>query len=484
MINKQKNEKNINPKNKNNINPLNNNNNNKRALLSLQMNSKANSNKSQNKFNLKRVKNYSIPNFIDKKKEKKEITIKKVNLRNINQINERQKKITTKNNQIINRINTTKTPDNLFNICKLSKFLKNTDLRQTIIIDDEGNNNLNLIIKESGKNACDQKGENIKEIKRDDIREEINDDNINSPFTSLFLEDSNKNNNIINKESKINIGNIHNNINMINLNTNNMKKNNEEKSKDKDKDNKRLDEYSQLFKLLNDNIEQFKNIIHKKDSNLCNKDRRKSCNNDKDKQYLFSSRENYKNIQNEKKVKSQEKVNKIILFNKTQNSKYVKKNKNTNYNTQTNKSKFRGQKIEEININNTLNFSKEKNISDLYSFLDSFTQDDLFQPLDNKHQKKSSKSLTNIFKNESKDDNAKKIKKKEIDKISSNEMSTNNKCDDEEIQMIVSGTDEHIKYDKLKNRDINPHFFSNDFVNKINKDEKKNVYINKECVIF
>jgi hypothetical protein len=61
-------------------------------------------------------------------------------------------------------------------------------------------------------------------------------------------------------------------------------------------------------------------------------------------------------------------------------------------------------------------------------------------------------------------------------------MSTNNKCDDEEIQ--ISGTDEHIKYDKLKNRNINPHFFSNDSVNKDNKDEKKNVNMNKDCLIF
>ena len=45
--------------------------------------------------------------------------------------------------------------------------------------------------------------------------------------------------------------------------------------------------------------------------------------------------------------------------------------------------------LAEININNSLNFSKENN-SKIYSFLDSFTQDDLFQPLDAKHQKKSS----------------------------------------------------------------------------------------------
>ena len=476
MINKQKNEKNIKPKSKNNINPLNNVKNN---LLTSQININANNNKSQNKLYLKRTKNNSISNFIDKKNDKKE-NIKKVNLRNANQINEKQKTIPTKNDKVIKRINTTKAQDNLFNICKLSQFLKNTDLKQTIIIDDQGNNNLNLIIKEGEKNVADQMGNNKKEIKRDNIKEEINDDNINSGFTSLFLEAS-KQDNIINIKPKKNqnLGNIPNNLNIINLNKNSLKKN---AAKSQDKDNKRIDEYSQLFKLLNENIEQFKNIIHKKDTNIENKEMKKNINNNKTKTKFFSSKENNNN--NEKDIKSQEKVNKVILFNRTQKNNYIKKCETKNFNTLSNKSKFRGSKLEEININNTIYFSKEKNNSDIYSFLDSFTQEDLFQPLDIKHKKKSSKSLTNIFKAENKDDYNynKKINKKEVGGISSNEMSTNNKCDDEEIQ--ISGTDEHIKYDKLKNRDINPHFFSNDNVNKITKNEKKKVNINTNCLIF
>ena len=475
MINKQKNEKNIKPKSKNNINPSNNNI--KSNLLSSQIKLKANSNKSQNKFYVKRIKNNSSSNFIDKKNDKKE-NIKKVNLRNTNQINERQKTMPTKNDKITKRINTTKTQDNLFKICKLSQFLKNTDLKQTIIIDDQGNNNLNLIIKEGGKNVCDQKGNNKKEIKKDFIKEEIND-NINSGFTSLFLEPSNKDNIMSIKSKKLqNIGNIPNNLNIINLNKKSIKKN---EAKSLDKDNKRIDEYSQLFKLLNENIEQFKNIIHKKDTIIENKERKKSISNNKNKTKFFSSRENYKNSNNIKRIKSKEKANNAILFNKTQKNNYIKKYGTKNYNTLSNKSKFRGSKFEEIN---TLNFSKEKNISDIYSFLDSFSQEDLFQPLEAKHQKKSSKSLTNIFKAENRDDcnYNKKIIKKEVDRISSNEMSTNNKCEEEDIQ--ISGTDELIKYDKLKNRDINPHFFSNDIVNKNNKNEKKNVNKNKDCLSF
>ena len=478
MINKQKNEKTIKTKTKNNIIPSNNNI--KNTLLSSQLISKSNSNKSETKFNLKRIKNNSITNFIEKKKDKQDNIKKKINLRNINQINEKQKTITTKKNNIINKINTKKTQDNLFNIYKLSQFLKNTDFKQTIIIDDQGNNNLNLIMKESGKNVCEQNAKIQKEIIIDNIKEEINDENINSDFTSLFLETSNQNN-IINKEvdKKQNIGNFYNNINIININKNNIKK---KEANSKEKDNKRIDEYSQIFKLLNENIEQFKTIIQKKDININNKEKRKS-NIFKDNLDFLSSRENYKTIQNEKRIKSTEKINKIILFNKIQNNKYIVKNQSKNFKSQSNKNKFKGNKNEEINNNISLNFSKEKNISNIYSFLDSFTQDDLFKPFDSKHQKKSSKSLTNIFKNEIKEDNnTKKINKKEIDRISSNEMSTNNKCEDDDIQMVVSATDEHIKSDKLKNRDINPHFFSNDFININNKNEKKNVY--KDCLIY
>ena len=82
-----------------------------------------------------------------------------------------------------------------------------------------------------------------------------------------------------------------------------------------------------------------------------------------------------------------------------------------------------------------------------------------------------------------KDETIIKINKKDIDRISSNEMSTNNKCyEDEDMQIEICSTDEQIKYDTIKNRDINPHFFSNDFVNNMN--DIKKVNIDKECYIF
>lgn len=150
-------------------------------------------------------------------------------------------------------------------------------------------------------------------------------------------------------------------------------------------------------------------------------------------------------------------------------------------NTQNNMNKHKKNFFEENLNNNNLNLSKDKNNSNLFSFLDSFTQEDIFEPLNNKHKKNSNKILTNIFNVEYKEDN-KIMNKKEIDRISSNEMSTNNKCyEDEEIQMEVYGTEEHIKCDKVNNRDINPHFFSNDFVN---NNKKKNVNLDKDCLIF
>ena len=467
MLSKRKKEKNIMPTSKNPTN----NNNNKTTLLISKFNSKTNSNKSENKFNLKRIKNNSIPSFADKKKEKKEFNKKKINLRNLNQIDESQKTIPIKKNQVIKRINNAKTQDNLMNICKLDQFLKNTDLKQTIIIDDEGNNNLDLIINEKNKYS-DRKTKSKKDNNIDVIKEDINNENLNSEFTSLFLEPSYKNNLINNDSNEKKNKDNYNIIHRINTNTNRILNKNETKSQDKD--SKRLNEYSQIFQLLNDNIEQFKNIINKKDNNLDNKEGKKNQNINRDsinKINILSSKEN-KGPKNIKELNINEKVNQRVIFNKNKNYQFIKKNKPNNLN------------LDEITINNSLSLSKDKKNVEIYSFLDSFTQDDILKSIETQHQKKSSKSLTNIFQAEKKDENNIKINKKEVDRISSNEMSTNNKCyEDEEIQIEVCGTDEQIKYDKIKNRDINPHFFSNDFVNNI-ENEKKKVNIDKECFIF
>ena len=215
MISKQKNEKTIKPKSKNSI--ISPNINIKNALLSSQITLKSSSNKSDNKFNLKRIKNNSIPSFIDKRKLKLDINKKKVNLRNSNQLNDKFKTSITKTNKVINRINNEKTQDNLFNICKLSRVLKNTDLKETIIIDNEGNNNLDLIIKEKNKKS-DKKTNTNKDNNINKMKEELNkENNNNTEFKSLFLENCCKNK-LINKDfkEKQNIDNNYNSIHNIN----------------------------------------------------------------------------------------------------------------------------------------------------------------------------------------------------------------------------------------------------------------------------
>ena len=488
MIQKLKNEKNIKTKKKNSLIPINKMNIN--PIFNSQINSQSNSSRSENKANLKRIKNNSNPLYLDKKKGKKDNNKLKLALRNIKPINERHRTTLTKNDKILNKIRNAKTEDNLFNIGKLSKLLQNTNLKKTIIIDKEGNNNLNLIMNKNNKNS-ELKEKNKKEPKMDKIKEEINDDNNNSDYTSLFMESS-ISKNIINKyfHAKKKINNNYNTINTIN-NYNRVFKKNQVKSQGKE--NKRINEYSQIFQLLNENIEQFKNILNKKEKNISkNKEIKKKKSNNtnidfSNKINFLSYRENNnKKIKNIKKISSNQKINKINI-----NKIHKIKDKNNipinDIKIQNKNFKFKKDFLEEFNINNSISITKERNNSNIYSFLDSFTQDELFMPLNNKHQKKSSKSLTNIFLGEKKEENTNtntntKIIKKDI--FSSNEMSTN-KCEEEDLNSDILGTDEQIKYDKMKNRDINPHFFSNDFVNNTNNKEKKEVNnIDKDCLIF
>ena len=459
MISKQKNEKTIKPKSKNSI--ISPNIKIKNVLLSSQINVKS-SNKSDNKFTLKKIKNNSIPSFMEKKKVKIDLNKKNIILRNSNHLHDKFKTSITKTNKVINRINNEKSQDNLYNICKLSKFLKNTDLKETIIIDNEGNNNLDLIIKDKNKNF--DKNTNIqKDNNLEKIKEGKNSENIYSEFKNLNSETCCKNN-LINKDckEKQNIDNNYISIHTINnTNTNH----NLKEEKNPNRDSKRLNEYGQIFQLINDNIEQFKDIINKKDRYFDNKENKKNNNNINVGPNFLSSREYYRDSNNEK-------INKGLIINNDNKYKYIQKSKPTNSN------------VEENTLNNSLTISKDKNNIEIYSFIDSFTQDELLKPSDNKHQKQSSKSLSYLFQGMKKDETIIKINKKDIDRISSNEMSTNNKCyEDEDMQIELCGTDEQINYDTIKNRDINPHFFSNDINNNMNNDKKKD-YIEKECYIF
>ena len=211
----------------------------KSNLLEPHSKSKIFNNKTGNKSQDKRI----ISNYYNPKYELKNI--------NTEALGYKQQTEKPKANTIINRMNTTKAQENLFNICKMSNFLQNTNFKKTIIIDNEGNNNLELLI-DQGNNDTNIKNNN-KEKEIEPITEsKEKEDNVNTETTNLFTT-SYENNNLMKNTSNDKQNSE------IKLIINENKGNNEEKISDI----KRLDEYSQIFKLLNENIEQFKNIIKK-----------------------------------------------------------------------------------------------------------------------------------------------------------------------------------------------------------------------------
>ena len=453
MLSKQKTEKNQNEKCKKSLLP---NNVVNKNILDSKINYKSYTNKSVNKYNIKRIKNNSLAYFANKKIIKKKEIKSKVNVLNINlvQISENKRNTSDKKNKILKRVNNSKNQDNLFNICQLTHLLRNANLKQTIIIDNEGNNNLDLIMNEN-KKFSDEKIKIYKD-KTKLNKEELKDENIIKNKYLNQLRDSN--NQIILKDDNNKKPNMLPNININSINNNN-EKNEDSDPKKNDKNIKRLNEYNQIFQLLNENIEQFKNIIKKKDSNLDSKENKKGNLN------------LYKNERVNGKMK-------YIFTNNKEEDSFIGKNIN----------KYNNDMSHNINSNTSLNrsyshnFTKDKK-SEIYSFIESFTQDDLFLPYNIQHQKNSSKSLSNILKIEKKNKVSDNIKKKEIERFSSNE-STKKCYDDEEMQIEFSEIDEQIKCNKIKNRDINPHFFSYDFVNNINIKSSKKINSDKDCIIF
>ena len=453
MLPKQKKEKNLKEKCQKSLLPnsvINKN------IIDSKINYKSNTNKSVNKYNIKRIKNNSLAYFANKKMIQKKEVKSKVNALNLNliQISENKRNTSDKKNKILKRVNNSKNQDNLFNICQLTHLLRNANLKQTIIIDNEGNNNLDLIMNEN-KKFSDEKIKIYKD-KTKLNKEELKDENIIKNKYLNQLRDSN--NQIILKDDNNKKPNLLPNININSINNNN-EKNEDSGPKKNDKNIKRLNEYNQIFQLLNENIEQFKNIIKKKDSNLDNKENKKGNLN------------LYKNERINGKMK-------YIFTNNKEEDSFIGKNIN----------KYNNDMSHNINSNTSLNrsyshnFTKDKK-SEIYSFIESFTQDDLFLPYNIQHQKNSSKSLSNILKIEKKNMASDNLKKKEIERFSSNE-STKKCYDDEEMQIEFSEIDEQIKCNKIKNRDINPHFFSYDFVNNINIKSSKKINSDKDCIIF
>ena len=497
MLPKQNKEKNVQSKTKNRIIPKNNII--KNTLLNSQVNSNFNSDASKNKCSLNKVKYNSIPNFIEKNVGKKENLKKKINIRNYdsNRLTYKPKTSGEKNNKIINRVNEEKKKANYYNMHKLSNFIKNADLKQTIIIDNDGNNNLKLIIDENNK-YTERKMHGKKDKKNNKIKDKINDDYFNCNITSILTDAPEQKNLINNKiEDKKSMGK---NLNIImndikEMNNINIKKedNSQEKS-NSGRDNRRLSEYSQIFNLLNENIEQFKNILNKKDTNIITEHNKPSKSNNVN---ILSSRDYYNKNKHTNRNKAIKNSKKLYPFYDTKDYKNPRRNKtnkqrNTleeqkikvfkeNNNNNNNNCNHKNQLLKSQNFNRNI---KNKN-SELYSFLDSFTEEDIFTNLALKHQKNASKSLTNIFNEDKREENNNSNKNKnEIEKISTNDMSRNRCYNNDDLQLDYFGTDEQIKMGQIQNRDINPHFFCNDDINNINSNVKRKEKIDKECFIF
>lgn len=107
MLSKQKTEKNQNEKCKKSLLP---NNVVNKNILDSKINYKSNTNKSVNKYNIKRIKNNSLAYFANKKIIKKKEIKSKVNVLNINlvQISENKRNTSDKKNKILKRVNNSK----------------------------------------------------------------------------------------------------------------------------------------------------------------------------------------------------------------------------------------------------------------------------------------------------------------------------------------------------------------------------------------
>lgn len=161
------------------------------------------------------------------------------------------------------------------NLPELDTIFKKNKYKKTIIIDNEGNNNLHLNIK---------KGEN-------DLKQIFN--NNNSIFLNSNVNSNTETNSLFTNKSKMEISNnnIDNKNNIYIIKEDEIKKNiiDDTIINEKNEEEKRIKEYKKLFNLLNTNIEQFKKMFNSNNDN----------NNDNNK--VKNTKE--KNIQNIKNTK-------------------------------------------------------------------------------------------------------------------------------------------------------------------------------------
>ena len=163
------------------------------------------------------------------------------------------------------------------NLPELDTIFKKNKYKKTIIIDNEGNNNLHLNIK---------KGEN-------DLKQIFN--NNNSIFLNSNVNSNTETNSLFTNKSKMEISNnnIDNKNNIYIIKEDEIKKNiiDDTIINEKNEEEKRIKEYKKLFNLLNTNIEQFKKMFNSNNDNN---------NNDKVKN---TKEKNIQNIKNKNLIK-------------------------------------------------------------------------------------------------------------------------------------------------------------------------------------
>ena len=279
--------------------------------------------------------------------------------------------------------------NNELNISELEANFKKNKFKKTIIIDNEGNNNLNLNIK---------KGDNdYKNLIKNNNNYTIISNNTNTETNSLFTNASKMEvyNNIL-----INNNHIHGNNFLLNSNdiksnviNNENENDNNTTNNEKNEEEKRIKEYKKIFNLLNTNIEQFKNMFNiNKIPNIKNiKPNIISKNNNKN-----SSIKNKKSVINRQKVKGSISLNKKSpnndnSFNKNSNNHNLIKNLSEKNLSSSSKHIKTTQNIFTIDVRNDIEkdlienskLVQEGNNKFISSFLESSMQDDFYQSLMN-----------------------------------------------------------------------------------------------------
>ena len=287
----------------------------------------------------------------------------------------------SKKNKIIHKTQSQKETD----------LFKYNFLKQTIIIDNDGNNNLNLNLNNFGKNDY----KNILNYNKNQI--EFFNDNIGNSDSINFLYNNESNSLFENSQS----------------NKNSISKDNQENDirqtpTEKNEEEKRIKEYNKIFNLLNTNIEQFKkmfnnNIIMNKDKNKKIIIKKKTSNSNTNtlptdninhRKYKINNckKKNYE--VNFKKNLSEENLRSSIKYN----------NKANNYN---------------INNDNDIKNNLKNNIElkSNYSFLESSIDNDFYQAFTNQTllQNNSRNSLDININKKSNDENIQSLTKENKD---------------------------------------------------------------------